>query len=326
METIKIFLASSEELRNDRDHFEILVGRENQKLTKQNLFLELIRWENFIDSMNRVRLQNEYNRAVEEADIFIILYSGKVGKYTAEEFETAYKQFKDVGHPLIYTYFKVIELKNDQWKESDHKSLRNFQKKLISLGHFETKYFNIEGLELHFKNQLEILLANEFQDKISNAKDRKNEEPMEESSSKDLKNEDNKVNITNHNLPSRTYGSKLVGREEYIKKILKAIHEAPIVAIEGFSGIGKTSLALEIAYIFLHKSEIKLPLELQFNYIVWLSAKNKEQNQWVNDVLNKVAEVLEHPSISQISLENLSVKKKEVEQLLRPLDLYLQFI
>jgi tetratricopeptide (TPR) repeat protein len=320
MQTIKIFLASSEELRTDRDQFEIFIGRENQRLTEQNLFLKLIRWENFLDSMDKVRLQNEYNRAVKEAHIFVMLYSVKVGKYTAEEFETAYNHFKSTDRPLIYTYFKSLEVRNDQWRESDYKSLRKFQNKLVSLGHFETKYSSTAELELNFKQQLETLIHDRIifqlfeETKVSDKDEGGNH-------TKDQKTEDEEIsNIKNHNLPSRNYGSKLIGRVEYIQRILKAIGEAPIVTIEGFSGIGKTSIALEIAHIFLNSSDFKPPSDLKFDYLVWISAKNKEQKQWLNDVLNKVAEVLEHPSITQISTEHLSHKKREIEKVLRQPD------
>ena len=57
--------------------------------------------------MSKTRLQDEYDRAVRESDIFVMLLHTKVGKYMREEFETAFGQFQESGKPWIYTYFKT---------------------------------------------------------------------------------------------------------------------------------------------------------------------------------------------------------------------------
>jgi internalin A len=69
---IKIFLASSQELKEEREQFEIFIHRENQQLYRKGIFIELIIWENFIDSITRNRLQDEYNNALKHCNIFVI--------------------------------------------------------------------------------------------------------------------------------------------------------------------------------------------------------------------------------------------------------------
>jgi sRNA-binding regulator protein Hfq len=155
---IKIFLASSEELKAEREQFEIFIHRENQQLYKHGIFIELIVWENFIDAMSKTRLQDEYNNAVKNSDIFVSLFFTKVGSYTLEEFETAFGQFRKTGRPLVYTYFKNAPIDAENIPP-EIQSLLNFRKKLEDLGHFRTIYKNVEGLQLHFKNQLEKILA-----------------------------------------------------------------------------------------------------------------------------------------------------------------------
>lgn len=154
---IKIFLASSAELKEEREQFEIFIHRENQKLYKEGIFIELELWENFIDAMSKTRLQDEYNYVVKHSDIFISLFFTKVGKYTLEEFETAFGQFKKTGKPLVYTYFKSGEIDTEQITD-EIQSLLEFKKKLVDLGHFRTIYKNIDDLKLQFKNQLEKIL------------------------------------------------------------------------------------------------------------------------------------------------------------------------
>lgn len=152
MTTIKIFLASSSELEDDRKEFEIFINRNNKELKKQSVFLELLLWEDFIDAMSHSRLQDEYNKAIKDCDIFIMLFWNKVGKYTEEEFNIAFQQFQLTKKPLVFTYFK-----DDGSNKEKDQSVIAFRQKLIELGHFETVYKNCEHLLLHFSNQLSKL-------------------------------------------------------------------------------------------------------------------------------------------------------------------------
>lgn len=106
MQTRKIFLASSEELREDRRDFELMIGQLNQEWFPRGIFFHLVIWENFIDAMSKEGLQQEYNKAIRSCDIFVLLFFTKVGRFTLEEFEAAFGAFKDGKSPLIYTYFK----------------------------------------------------------------------------------------------------------------------------------------------------------------------------------------------------------------------------
>jgi internalin A len=155
---IKIFLASSSELEEDRRSFEIFISRENAILKEKGVFIELNIWEDFIDAMSQTRLQDEYNQAVTDCDIFLSLFFTKVGKYTAEEFERAFVQFKKTGKPLIYTYFKDGTINRSKIRKPDIESKLAFEEKLKSLGHFPTVYQDINDLKYQFKKQLEKIL------------------------------------------------------------------------------------------------------------------------------------------------------------------------
>ena len=152
--TIKIFLASSSELKNDREQFEIFINRKNKEYIQDNLFLELVLWEDFLNAMSPTRLQDEYNKAVEGCDIFVSLFHTKVGEYTEEEFSKALETFKANGKPLIYTYFKDEEIKMSKIEEDDILSLLTFKKKLKKLEHFYTNYADIDDLKHKFSDQL----------------------------------------------------------------------------------------------------------------------------------------------------------------------------
>jgi Leucine-rich repeat (LRR) protein len=155
---IKIFLASSSELKRDREIFEMFINRENKRLNNEGIFLELNMWEDFVDNLSKTRLQDEYNRIASECDIFISLFFTKVGKYTSEEFERAFGQFKDTGKPLVYTYFKDEPQSLNQVKKEDIDSKFFFEEKLRLLGHFKSIYRNTDDLKYQFKMQLEKIL------------------------------------------------------------------------------------------------------------------------------------------------------------------------
>lgn len=154
---IKMFLASSAELKDEREQFEIFISRENNTLINRNSFIRLIVWEDFINVMSKTRLQDEYNKTIKECDLFLSLFFTKAGMFTEEEFSTAFGQFKENGKPLIYTYFKNISNDIDS-SSQEEKSLLNFKLKLKNLGHFYTSYNDIYDLKYQFKMQLEKII------------------------------------------------------------------------------------------------------------------------------------------------------------------------
>ena len=77
--TKKLFLASSAELKEDRKEFEIFIGRKNKDWVAKGVFLDLVIWEDFLDAMSQTRLQDEYDKAIRECDLFVMLYWTKVG-------------------------------------------------------------------------------------------------------------------------------------------------------------------------------------------------------------------------------------------------------
>ena len=122
--TYKIFLASSSELKQDRDEFDLYFRQQNDRLLKQGLYLEIVRWENFLDAMAEKRLQDEYNEAIKNCDIFVSLFFTKTGKFTEEEFDTAHRQFNESGKPLIFTFFKNADIKTGTISDEDDGRIR----------------------------------------------------------------------------------------------------------------------------------------------------------------------------------------------------------
>jgi len=156
MATTKIFLASSSELADDRKDFREFLSIENDRLYKRNVYLEMVQWEHFLDAISETRLQDEYNQALRNCELIVCLFFTKAGKYTLEEFETALKNFRDTGKPLIYTYFKT-GAPEPKAGDENAQSLVSFKKKLAEIGHFYTTYDNIFELKYKFGEQLRKL-------------------------------------------------------------------------------------------------------------------------------------------------------------------------
>ena len=156
METKKIFLASSQELKEDRIAFELMIGQLNQDWVPRGTFFHLVVWENFIDAMSKEGLQQEYNKAIRDCDIFVMLVFTKVGRYTAEEFDSAFGAFKEGNKPLIYTYFKDDLILTGDIDQSVV-SMLEFKTKLQSLNHYYTRYRSAEELKWLFSRQLDKL-------------------------------------------------------------------------------------------------------------------------------------------------------------------------
>jgi hypothetical protein len=157
--TVRIFFASSVELKADRDEFELYLRQQNDRFLAEGFYLKIVRWENFLDAMSDTRLQDDYKKAIKACDIFVSLFMTKTGKYTEEEFDVAHAQFKATGKPLIYTFFREAQVSTTSGNREDLKSLWAFQDKLKELGHFFTKYGDVEHLKRQFIDQIYKLRA-----------------------------------------------------------------------------------------------------------------------------------------------------------------------
>ena len=154
--TIKIFLASSSELEKERRAFEIFINRENKELNKKNIFLHLEIWEDFIDNVFIEGSQEQYNKAVRKSDIFVSLFFTKVGKYTEEEFDVAFKEYTENSKPIIYTYFKDAPITTKSITKEIY-TLLDFKEKLKNLKHYVSDFKDDSDLHLQFTRQLKKL-------------------------------------------------------------------------------------------------------------------------------------------------------------------------
>ena len=114
MRNVKLFLASGNALKKDRDEIMLFLANKNQFLVKHGIFLELVRWEFLSSSFSETRKQDDFNKELEESEIFTCLIFDRIGQYTKEKFDKAYQNYKQGKNPRkFYLYFKTLP-KNKQ--------------------------------------------------------------------------------------------------------------------------------------------------------------------------------------------------------------------
>ena len=160
MKTIKIFLASSEELDYDRMAFGNLVRRLDDMYEKRGIRIKLFEWEDYDSAYNDKRKQDEYNEYVCQSDIFLALFHKKAGGFTIEEFDKASEKFKATASPKVYTFCKDLKPGEEETPE-----LTEFKKRLFKeMGHYWCRYDNRESLQFQFVMQLQLVESNRMDD------------------------------------------------------------------------------------------------------------------------------------------------------------------
>ena len=74
MGTVKIFIASSAELEQDRDEFRDFLSVENDLRNEKGVYLKLEQWEYFLDSVSQTSKQDDYNAKLKQCDIVICMF------------------------------------------------------------------------------------------------------------------------------------------------------------------------------------------------------------------------------------------------------------
>ena len=151
--TIKVFLASSEELDYDRQAFGNLVRRLNDIYKRRGIYIDLFEWEDADASYNGGPKQLEYDERVRASNMFLALFHIKAGEFTIHEFDVAIEMFRLKKSPKVYVYCK-----NLQQGEVESPELTEFKRRVYEdMGHYWVRYSNKDTFQLNFVMQLELL-------------------------------------------------------------------------------------------------------------------------------------------------------------------------
>mgnify|MGYP004467517069 FL=1 len=155
MKTITVFLASSNELNNDRNSFQALIAKLDDIYEPRGIRIKCRRWEDFPAYCTGERTQDVYNKTVRSCDMCICMFHKEAGQYTVEEFEQALDEYRtNHSHPKTFVYIRALvegEVETDE--------LKAFKDQLFkSIGHYWCNYACDDSMNLHFVMQLERLI------------------------------------------------------------------------------------------------------------------------------------------------------------------------
>lgn len=146
MKTIRIFLASSEELKDERQKFGNLIRQLDDIFIKRGIHIQLLVWEDMDPSYNNCRKQDEYNAWIRESQIFVALFYTRAGQYTLEELEVARTENCRRQEPKLMIYCRSL-----QPGDVEEQDLQEFKQTLEKqLGHFWGNYATTDKLHLDF--------------------------------------------------------------------------------------------------------------------------------------------------------------------------------
>ena len=159
MRTIKIFLASSGELSEERKEVKLFISDENKKLVKKEIFIELVVWEELLLSFRGARIQDYFNEEMLKCDIVLALFFKKVGQFTKEEFDLAYKNLKEGKKPqFLYVYFRSGKISIDEMDEEILK-INQLKKEIKKHDQIYGSFNTIEDLQFKLKKQLDQIIS-----------------------------------------------------------------------------------------------------------------------------------------------------------------------
>lgn len=160
VKTVKIFLASSGELHDDRVAFADFIENLQNHYHLRNYSFQLLKWEYLGPDYKGSRKQDQYNEAIRQSDVFLILFHPNVGKYTYEELEVAISECKKRKLPLLI--FKKEDNNNSKEESEYYTKIMD----LVSdeLDSFWATYDNNDKLHLEFLLWLDSFLHNSKSD------------------------------------------------------------------------------------------------------------------------------------------------------------------
>ena len=154
MKEFKIFIASSNDEKDERNTFGSFLSTVSKETRNFGIEFTPVMWEmesvNF--SLGLTPKQNEYNEKLKSSDMAFFLFGKRVGKYTKEEFEIACEQVESHSNLKVFTYFKGVEIgKTSSMKSEDTKNLEN----VVALREHISE--NLNQVSGDFENTAELL-------------------------------------------------------------------------------------------------------------------------------------------------------------------------
>ena len=107
MKIVKVFIASSAELKQERMELVDLLQDLNDEVEDQTIRFKPVLWEYMDSSMGKMRKEDEYLEKLRLCEICLVLFWRTLGEYTVEELDYAVAEMQAGRLPQrVYVLFK----------------------------------------------------------------------------------------------------------------------------------------------------------------------------------------------------------------------------
>lgn len=163
MKTIKVMIAASEEMHEEKLEFTNLIEHLNEVLEPRGIELKRIKWDPETDGSIE-----EFKKKLKECEMCLTLYWRDLAGNSKQELNTAYQELKDGNNPRnLYVFFK-------EPTEDLTEALKDFKANFVTnYGHFFCKFENVDTMNLHFILQFEAYQNQPQRDKLIQVIDEK---------------------------------------------------------------------------------------------------------------------------------------------------------
>lgn len=145
MKTIKIMIAASEEMHDEKVQFSNLIEHLNKVLEPRGIELKRVKWDPESDGTIE-----DFKNKIRDCEMCLTLYWRDLAGNSEQELNTAYEKLKAGNNPRnLYVFFK-------EPSENLSEELKGFKANFVTnYGHFYCKFENVDTMNLHFILQFE---------------------------------------------------------------------------------------------------------------------------------------------------------------------------
>ena len=145
MKIIKIMIAASEEMHDEKVQFSELIEHLNKVFEPRGIELKRVKWNPETDGSIE-----DFKTKLKDCEMCLTLYWRDLFGNSERELNTAYKELKGGNNPRkLYVFFK-------EPSENLSDELKDFKTNFVTkYGHFYCKFENVDTLNLHFILQFE---------------------------------------------------------------------------------------------------------------------------------------------------------------------------
>jgi hypothetical protein len=152
----KIFIASSQDLSPERKEIALWASRKNKKLIEQNQYIDLILWEDLLQSFQGQRVQDFFNQEMLQCDIVIALFYTQLGEFTREEFEITCRNLGQKNKPNhLFVFFKTTP---PEKITKDYMKVLELREKIENSQQIYMLFDTVDSLILQLDRQIDLVM------------------------------------------------------------------------------------------------------------------------------------------------------------------------